>query len=98
MDPLSPTGSERRFAAKGQTSKLMDLPKELRDAVDSQLIEQSFSNYKELATWIRQHGHNISLSSLKRYGLRLQRDLETTQRAVLQARVVAEALPGGFQS
>jgi hypothetical protein len=95
MDPLWPTGSERRFAVKGQPSKLMDLPKEPRDAVDSQLIEQGFSHYKQLAAWIRQNGHNISLSSLKRYGLRLQRDLETTQLAVLQARVVAEALPGG---
>jgi hypothetical protein len=44
MNPLWRAGSAQRFEAKGQPSKLTDLPKELREALDSHLIEQGFSN------------------------------------------------------
>jgi hypothetical protein len=80
---------------KGPPSKVMRLPEELRTAVDRHLIDQSFRNYKAIANWIQRQSHEISLSSLKRYGLRLQQELQKTQLVVLQARIISEALPGG---
>jgi hypothetical protein len=71
----------------------MGLPEELRKTVERHLIEQGFHNYKGLAEWIRQQGHEISVNSLRRYGMSLARDRETT---TAQQRARAKALPGGY--
>ena len=73
----------------------MKLPEELREMVERRLIEQGFRNYKGLAQWIRQQGHEISVNSLQRYGRSLAQDLETTRIATAGPRVRAEALPSG---
>jgi len=73
----------------------MKLPEGLRKTVERRLLEQGFRNYKGLAQWIRQQGHEISVNSLHRYGMSLARDLDTTRLATARQRVRAEALPSG---
>ena len=79
-------------AVRGRPSNVMALPEELRKTVERHLIEQGFRDYKGLAKWIRQQGHEISANSLQRYGTSLARDGETT---ATQRRARAKALPGG---
>jgi hypothetical protein len=74
---------------------MMELPEELRAAVERRLMEQGFRNYRSLAGWIRDQGHEISVSCVKRYGVRLARDLESTRLAMAQVRAIAGAVPGG---
>jgi phytoene dehydrogenase-like protein len=79
----------------GPPSKVLGLPQGLRSAVDRRLIERGFRDYKGLAEWVRQQGHEISKDSLQRYGMRMAHELATTRLAIVQARVIADALPGG---
>jgi Protein of unknown function (DUF3486) len=80
---------------RGRPSNVMRLPEKLRKTVDRRLIEQQFRNYKGLVQWIRRQGHEISVNSLRRYGMSLARDLEETPLVTAQQRARAEALPGG---
>jgi Protein of unknown function (DUF3486) len=73
----------------------MGLPQELRNVVERRLIEQGFADYRGLADWIRQQGHEISANSLRRFGAHLAREQDTTRSATGQQRARAEALPVG---
>jgi hypothetical protein len=86
-------GGEVRL--RGRPSKVMGLPEELRNTLQRRLIEQGFHDYRTLAQWLRQQGHEISTSSLQRFGIRLARDLETTRLVAPPAHAMAKALPGG---
>jgi hypothetical protein len=66
-------------------SKVTRLPETLRKRVERRLSEQGFSDYKGLASSIRQYGHEISVRSLQRYGATLTRDSEPTHLLALQS-------------
>jgi Protein of unknown function (DUF3486) len=58
----------------------MRLPEELRKRVERRLAKQGFRDYMGLAQWLQRQGHEISASSLRRYGMSLARDLGATRR------------------
>jgi hypothetical protein len=71
------------------------LPEELRNLVERSLAEPGFHDYKGLAEWIREQGHEISPDSLRRFGARLVPNRKTTRRAGKQQHVAAKAFRGG---
>lgn len=82
----------------GRPSKVIGLPEELRKVVERRLTEPEFHDYKGLAEWIRQRGHEISPSSLRRFGVQLAHpQLATTQeRATEASRAGATAATEGL--
>src|SRR5690348_3676054 len=56
---------------------MIRLPERLRKSVARRVIKQGFRNYKPLAQWVRRQGHDISVDSLRRFGVRLATELKT---------------------
>jgi Protein of unknown function (DUF3486) len=77
-----------------QRSKIMvTLPKPVREALDKRLVSGAFSDYRGLATWLREQGYNISKSSLNRYAKGYERRTQAVMMATAQARALALAAP-----
>ena len=74
-------------------STILKLPRLVRERLDTQLLECGFSDYTALADWLEQEGHNISRSSIQRYGKQLERRIEEVRLATLQAEALISASP-----
>lgn len=74
-------------------SRVLELPKELRDWLDQALIANGFSDYKQLAGALEVQGHKIGKSSLQRYGSVLEQRLHTLKVATDQANAIVKASP-----
>jgi hypothetical protein len=72
----------------------MRLPDELRKQVERRLVKQGFRDYTGLAQWLHRQGHEISASSLRRYGTGLARNLGATGLTI-QRRTGIEASMAG---
>ena len=78
--------------------KVAMLPKALRDEIDRKLIEGAFSGYEDLAQWIQDNGHEISKSTLHRYGADLEGRVERIRLATEQAEALVASTPDSLSA
>lgn len=74
-------------------SKVQALPEEVKQWLDAELVQNSFSQYSQLAQELRQRGYHISKSSLHAYGQAFEERLKTIRLVTEQARAVVQAAP-----
>jgi len=67
------------------------LPDEVRQELETRLIQGGFSGYVELAEWLNEQGFEISKSSVHRYGKKFEDKLRALKVATDQAKAIAEA-------
>jgi hypothetical protein len=77
----------------GERSKVLDLPKGVREQLDTRLIEGGFRGYDELEAWLRGEGFEISRSSIYRYGSKLDQRIAELRRSTEQAKALVAAAP-----
>ena len=78
----------------GQKSKVLTvLPSKVREELNQKLITSSFTGYEALETWLREQGYEISESSIYRYSVKFQAQLENLEIAAAQAKAITEGLP-----
>lgn len=76
-----------------QRSAVTQLPDEIRDALERELIERGFADYEALSQWLEQQGYEISKSALHRHGQKLERKLSAIKASTEAASLIAEAAP-----
>ena len=76
-----------------QRSKVMDLPEDIREQLDRQLLQSGFQGYVDLSDWLREQGYKISKSSLHRYGSEYERKLESVRLSTEMATALIKASP-----
>lgn len=76
-------------------SKVYDLPAELRDELNAQLVANGFQHYEQLADWLVARGHQIGKSALHRYGQDMQEEFEAAMSDVKKATELARAWVSG---
>ena len=69
-------------------SKVLQLPKEVRDWLDRALVEGNFSGYEVLAEELQARGCAISKSALHRYGSTFEDRLQAVRRATDVAKAI----------
>ncbi len=74
-------------------SKVLALPKAVKEWLDKALVEENFSNYDALTAALKDRGFEISRSAVYRYGAEFESRLAAIKLATEQARAVAEAAP-----
>jgi hypothetical protein len=74
-------------------SKVVGLPPAVKEWLDNALIEGNFADYELLADALRAKGHDISKSSLHRYGSQFEKKLAAVKIATEQAEAIAKAVP-----
>lgn len=77
----------------GQRSKVTQLPREVREWLDSALIEGNFSGYEALEEELKRRGIAIGKSSIHRYGTNLERRLQAIRASTEAAAAIAKAAP-----
>lgn len=73
-------------------SKVFDLPPEVRESLNERLVGSGFQGYQELAEWLTDQGHEISRSSVQRYGQDLQEEFEEAMGSVRKTTEMAKAM------
>ena len=73
-------------------SKVFDLPPEVRENLNERLVGSGFQNYEALAQWLTDQGHEISRSSVQRYGQDLQEEFEEAMGSVRKTTEMAKAM------
>ena len=74
-------------------SKVVGLPKEVKEWLDNALIEGNFSDYELLAADLKARGYDISKSSLHRYGTAFEQKMAALKVATEQAEAIAKSVP-----
>lgn len=74
-------------------SKVVGLPKEVKEWLDNALIEGNFSDYELLAAELQEKGYGISKSSLHRYGAAFEQKMAALKLATEQAEAIAKSVP-----
>lgn len=74
-------------------SKVVGLPKDVKDWLDNALIEGNFSDYELLASELQAKGYGISKSSLHRYGSAFEQKMAALKLATEQAEAIAKSVP-----
>jgi hypothetical protein len=74
-------------------SKVVGLPKEVKEWLDNALIEGNFSDYDLLASELQAKGFGISKSSLHRYGSAFEQKMAAIKLATEQAEAIAKSVP-----
>ena len=72
---------------------------QLREQVEQRMLANGFSDYEDLAKWVRGQGYDISDDSLRRYGKSLNQEFAATYigtSAVHRGFPRIAALPSGF--
>lgn len=73
-------------------SKVFDLPPDVREQLNERLVGSGFQGYEELAQWLTEQGHEISRSSVQRYGRDLQEEFEEAMGSVRKTTEMARAM------
>ena len=73
-------------------SKVLTLPPDVREALNTELTRRGFQDYDGLSEWLAERGFEISKSALHRYGSGFERRLATLQVASEQARTIVSAM------
>jgi len=74
-------------------SKVVGLPKAVKEWLDTALIDGNFADYELLAESLKTKGFDISKSSLHRYGSQFEMRLAAVKLATEQAEAIAKAVP-----
>jgi hypothetical protein len=74
-------------------SKVLQLPKEIRDDLDRRLVKGGFADYAALTAWLEKKGFEISKSSLHRYGQTFEQRCAALQKVTEQARAIVAENP-----
>lgn len=77
----------------GKRSKVAQLPGEVRQQLDTELVKRGFSGYDALETWLAGLGISIGKSSIHRYGRNLERKLAAIKASTDAARLIAQEAP-----
>ena len=77
----------------GERSKVTGLPGDVREALDSKLLQGGFAGYVQLQDWLRTQGYDISKSSIHRYGSRLEEKVAKLKASAERARALVESSP-----
>ena len=62
------------------------------EELNRRLVNNGFSEYREMAAWLREAGFEISKSSLQRHGTKLEADFEEAMADVRRTRALAKAV------
>ena len=73
-------------------SKVRHLPKELREAVDDALLRGV--TYEEIVDWLKRRGHEVSRSSVGRYGKDFHKRIERLAQVREQTKAIVEEVAG----
>ncbi|KUM21986.1 terminase, partial [Flavobacterium psychrophilum] len=81
-------------------STVKALPQSIRDWLDSALVENNFSGYRELEDELKKRGYDISKSAVHRYGQKLEQRLASIKASAEAAKVISENISNekGVQS
>lgn len=74
-------------------SKVDTIPSALKAELERLLLDKSHGGYEALASWLKEHGYDISKSSLHRYDVRLQRVMADIRATAEAARMLASVSP-----
>ena len=74
-------------------SRVVGLPKAVKEWLDNALIEGNFSDYELLSSGLKAKGFDISKSSLHRYGSQFETRMAALKLATEQAEAIAKAVP-----
>ncbi len=74
-------------------SKIDGLPQELISAINDAIVNRR-KTYKEIEEWLQEKGHDISQSSVQRYGKTFLTKLERISTAREQAKTIIETSSG----
>lgn len=74
-------------------SKVVALPKAVKEWLDKALLDGNFADYELLTATLKEKGHDISKSSLHRYGSQFEKKMAAIKIATEQARAIGEAVP-----
>ncbi|MGZ4974663.1 MAG: phage protein Gp27 family protein [Burkholderiaceae bacterium] len=70
------------------------LPKEVIDQLNVRLVDQAFSDYDGLATWLQEQGYQVSKTAVWRHGSSLQQSMEKSLSRARERMEIAKALRG----
>jgi hypothetical protein len=76
-----------------QRAKITQLPQEVREQLDRELVKRGFSGYDALEKWLAGLGISIGKSSIHRYGSNLERRLAAIKASTEAAKLIADAAP-----
>lgn len=74
-------------------SKVVGLPKDVKEWLDAALIDGNFADYELLAAELQGKGYGISKSSLHRYGSAFEHKMAALKMATEQAEAIAKSVP-----
>lgn len=74
-------------------SKISQLPEDVRQWLERELIARGFSGYVELSELLAERGYEIGKSAVHKYGQRLDRKLSAIKASTAAARLIAEHAP-----
>ncbi|MBF5006392.1 DUF3486 family protein [Diaphorobacter sp. NR2-3-3-1] len=74
-------------------SKVHELPPELKEWLDAELIRRGFGDYVQLAEDLKARGADVSKSALQRYGSPFERRMDQLKVATEQARAIVDSAP-----
>ena len=75
---------------RSQSKIVRELPPELVEAVNNLLVREGLT-YQEISDYLKEHGHNISKSSVGRYGKNFADNLQRLQLIREQAKTIVES-------
>lgn len=74
-------------------SKVHELPPELKEWLDAELVKRGFGDYVQLAADLKARGADVSKSALQRYGSPFEQRMAQLKMACEQARALVDAAP-----
>jgi hypothetical protein len=74
-------------------SKISQLPEDVRQWLERELIARGFSGYVELSELLAERGYEIGKSAVHKYGQKLDRKLSAIKASTEAARMIAEYAP-----
>jgi hypothetical protein len=74
-------------------NKVTTAPKAVREWLDKQLADGSFSNYSQLTEELKARGFEVSRSAVHRYGSKLEQTMALAKATVDKAKAVVQASP-----
>jgi hypothetical protein len=73
------------------TDRIKRLPTALRAELDLRIAQRDFSGFRDLKSWLRQRGYQITTDKVQRYTDKLEEKLVAVRMATEQARAIVEA-------
>jgi hypothetical protein len=72
-------------------SKIETLPPTVRTELERRIVERAFGGYRDLAEWLQSQGYHIAHDSVRRYGSRLQQQIEALEQLAGETRASTQA-------